>query len=688
MASLPDSSLVRQYLASVWAKDERYYHQRVPQQDVPSSRAISEPSSLNGHGIFAIIVFACVTLIVIYPIRIPFPFALSEWVRKQFVHETGPSSSTSSSPPPNAALSREASIISSDSLAPRNDNPPKRYYFTLNHVSAPMVGILLLLATKTIGGEEIKLGIVGDEGVEPYDVLALFISLAYIAISVDATGLLRYLAFHVSLRGGRSGPRLFYLLYLFFFLLGLGVGNDPVILSGTAFLVYFTRIAGITRPDAWIWAQFAAANISSATLVSSNPTNLVIASGGKITFPIYSAFMALPTVVSGLVALITIRVGFINRSSTRKNKSNAIDGVAVTNGNDDGDHGLREGAVFIPPYLIPPDVDPRSALVDPIGAIFGTIVMGATLAVLIGTSVSGHVKVFQIALPGAALCLIRDAAKDAMEWKKRRDSHGEASAATPQDGIEMTPQASTSREAEATQQADADSVQKEEPATATNALQTAESRASAQSRTTPQPGSSPPKFTQRVYTATLRWRRTAIKTFPTISLVMSRLPFPLLPFAFGMFILVQSLAHVGFVNIMAGGLGKVCGSGREIGTAFFVGFLSVVLCSLGGTNIGACILLVRAFQGSSFTSRLPPAQAASIHQTALYSLALGSNIGAMGGTFAASLAGLLWRACLKQGGIHVYQRQFLLWSIFTTPLCLAVGLIVIWAQVMSGKWPV
>lgn len=520
--------------------------------------------------------------------------------------------------------------------------------------------------------------------------MTLSTTTAYIAISVDATGLLRYLAFHVSLRGGRSGPRLFYLLYLFFFLLGLGVGNDPVILSGTAFLVYFTRIAGITRPDAWIWAQFAAANISSATLVSSNPTNLVIASGGKITFPIYSAFMALPTVVSGAVALVVIRLGFANwRTITAKTGTTPTEG---DHDDDDGDRGPRQ-TVFIPKHLIPPDVDPRSALVDPVGAIFGTVVMGATLATLIGTSVSGHVKVYQIALPGAALCLLRDAFRDLREWYQRKaaTSHQRE----PKDQIEMAARPATASEAPSTSPAASPKSELAAPSTATASRSEPVSsvpvmpaaRAADQSAASGRLQTPRLSTTQKVFAWLVKLQHRTVQTFPTISLVMSRLPFPLLPFAFGMFILVQSLAHVGFVRIMAGGLGKVCGSGGEIGTAFFIGFLSVVLCSLGGTNIGACILLVRAFQEESFTSHLPATNSAKISQTALYSLALGSNIGALGGTFAASLAGLLWRASLKQGGIHVYQRQFLLWSIFTTPLCLAAGLVIVWAQVKSGKWP-
>lgn len=48
---------------------------------------------------------------------------------------------------------------------------------TIDLRTAPILGVLILLATKTIGVEALKLGIVGDSGVKPYNVLVLFISL-------------------------------------------------------------------------------------------------------------------------------------------------------------------------------------------------------------------------------------------------------------------------------------------------------------------------------------------------------------------------------------------------------------------------------------------------------------------------------------------------------------------------------
>jgi Na+/H+ antiporter NhaD/arsenite permease-like protein len=138
---------------------------------------------------------------------------------------------------------------------------------------------------------------------------------AYLAISIDTAGLVRVSAFWVLRKGGKYGHRLYFYLYTFFFCLGTFIGNvrfilspirkssfahfqDPIILSGTAFLAYMTRAASnIRNPRAWITAQFAVANISSAILVSSNPTNLVLAGAFDIKFIDYTVNMVSPSLV-------------------------------------------------------------------------------------------------------------------------------------------------------------------------------------------------------------------------------------------------------------------------------------------------------------------------------------------------------------------------------------------------------
>jgi Na+/H+ antiporter NhaD/arsenite permease-like protein len=163
---------------------------------------------------------------------------------------------------------------------------------------------------------------VGANHIAPIDIMAFFISLAYIAISIDASGLIRWMACKVLQKGARHGHRLFFYLYTFFFAMACFVGNDPIVLyviyplssshhvtelispvrSGTAFLAYMTRVASnITNEKAWIYSQFAMANVGSAVLVSSNPTNLVLAGAFHIKFIAYTANVIVPVLATVVI---------------------------------------------------------------------------------------------------------------------------------------------------------------------------------------------------------------------------------------------------------------------------------------------------------------------------------------------------------------------------------------------------
>jgi hypothetical protein len=82
--------------------------------------------------------------------------------------------------------SGHAALVKTRVLSPTSE-PLRRTYihFTLNTV--PLFSVLLLLAVGAIGGNEIRRGIVGADGVKPIDIMALFISLVskYYSISSE-----------------------------------------------------------------------------------------------------------------------------------------------------------------------------------------------------------------------------------------------------------------------------------------------------------------------------------------------------------------------------------------------------------------------------------------------------------------------------------------------------------------------
>ena len=634
---------------------------------MPSAKA-----SLDGHGIFAIIVFAAVSVLCIVPLHIPLPRALSRWLRARWAA---------------AVQALGFHQVSDDTL----DKP---VYIPLTHVTAPVIGVLLLLATVTITGQQVRAGIAGDGGVYPYDVLALFLSLAYIAISLDSTGLLRYLACHVCQSVAFDGRLLYVVLYFFLWLAGVVLGNDPVVLSGTAFLVYLTRVAGIVPPSAWIWAQFVAANVASAVLVSSNPTNLVVATGFDVSFARYTAYMVLPSLASAFAALAAIMLFFSATSPPSDQPeapaeerdeqtlgSSAVRDVtppvrvrARDDASADASTRFSAGArrpkhVYLPRHIPSPDITPRTLLVDPVGAVFCSVVMLAVLGTLIGTSAVGDVRVYQIGVPGAVLCGLRDIFLDLRAAWRRRKGGGED---TVHKAREERGQEVPKSDAYEMGQVSHDTELGPEDKSVVPP-----SSASSASAPAPAPRA---KGLARIGQAAYAVQRT----LPNVLAALSRLPVALLPFAFGMFILVQALAHVGFIAIMARGIVRVCAHGVGA-TVFFMALLSIVLCNVGGTNIGATILLTKMMQSPAFQEALGPSARAPITRAGMYATAFGSNLGALGGTFAASLAGLLWKGVLQQHGVKVTAIQFATWCAVAVLPSAGAGLGVLLAEVLYFK---
>ncbi|OBZ69579.1 hypothetical protein A0H81_10097, partial [Grifola frondosa] len=499
----------------------------------------------------------------------------------------------------------------------------ERLYLHLNYITVPLISVLILLATGAINGTVVRNGIVGADGIKPLEIMALFISLAYLSISLDTTGLLRYAALWVAQKGRSSGPKLYFNLYTFFLLCGVLVGNDPVILSGTAFLAYFTRVSGltvecnsilsinsITPPTAWIFAQFAAANmaknaqaaltstmfIASVVLVSSNPTNLVLSGAFSLSFTTYTAHVILPFIGAALCIYPVLSL-----------------------------------VLFRSPGLIPPSIDLdmdgdsgiSTTLVDKRGAIFGSILILITLGAI-------GVPVWEVTVPPAIIMLIRDVHHD---W--------------PTIGVHLRGKPFFSYITVCS---------RDTPTQGPKTL----SEPTIELHEFPIECDTSPPYPTTLDTILMRFLRVISSTFPTATTVIARLPFALIPFAFLMFILVQGLSTKGWVEIFAHWWAAWVNRTGTLGAVGGMGFISCMLCNFCGTNIGATILLARVLQiwrssAASGGMTLDPRTV----DGAIYALALGSNFGAFTLTFCASLAGLLWRQILHQKGIHVRPKEFL-----------------------------
>ncbi|KAL0143340.1 arsenical pump membrane protein-domain-containing protein [Mucor lusitanicus] len=553
----------------------------------------------------------------------------------------------------------------------------------LNISTVPPLGVLILLVCRAINFDVVGRGFLGTLGVQPWAIMILFYSLAYICISLDMTGVFQFCAFWVSRKAGNRGMLAFTLFFILTSLMSGLTSNDVVILTGTVFLSYFTKVSDI-RPTAFLMSEFTTANIASMALYIGNPTNVVVSEAYNISFITYSAWMLLPTVVCILLAYVVLRI-------------------------------LFRGDYYLPRHIQPPDADPKSVLIDPQGAIFGLVLLACCLLTLVGTSFA-HVPVWMVTLPFACVMFLRDIRHDlgisfshlfnikrrfprpflntaahdqVLVYGPENQSHHEIqldvlntppptmlhSQSTPalgaheqQEQVDIgTASLSGSSKIRAEEQEHA-VVQKNlrfRSSTPLEAQGTADQVAIVEDddtsllSTAKEPKS---KYLKPFYRA-LRWFGSR---FPTLKAVFMRMPWSILPFSLGMFILIEALAQEGWVGIFATAMAVF--AKNYVTAVLGMVFVSILACQLLN-NLPMTILFTQIIQHPNFTQHV---DSDATMQGFLLGLIVGSNLGACL-TLVGSLAGIMFDHILKTKGIYTLGYfQFLKWNLVILPV-IALG---------------
>lgn len=525
---------------------------------------------------------------------------------------------------------------------------------SISFSTAPLVADLFLLAILAIGRQEVHDGTVGANHINPIDIMVFFITLAYIAISIDASGLIRYLAFKVLQKGGKSGNRLFFYLYTFFFVLGSFIGNDPIILSGTAFLAYMTRVSSnIDHPRAWIHTQFAIANIASAILVSSNPTNLVLAGAFQIKFVVYTANMIVPVVGTAIVLfpfllyivfadpkLIpqSIKMHELSEEERAKQPVNPNIPFASKDAKADSDtNNAEETQLLSLEEIMNPFLDKR-------GAAFGGVIMAATLITVLAINAAsqstGEHPVFYVTLPAAVVMFCWDIAFGWLHRKSTREiarkgrrefEQAQVDRAKERELQECSPEI-LAQSQDALNDGSADTITDEKQTFASekamepvqsatvvgaSALSSAsavleprkphgereyEAKGSPEILSTAEAKEEGPsnsrqgEASSRTTVASLiaDGYRYCQETFPTATAVFMHLPFKLVPFAFAMFVLVQALVTKGWIPVFAHGWDHWVDRTGTVGAIGGMGFISVILCNVSNASTSLPSANIRA----------------------------------------------------------------------------------------------
>jgi arsenical pump membrane protein len=418
-------------------------------------------------------------------------------------------------------------------------HPMAKIPFTSRHMHidyglAPILGVIALLVTFSISPSTIISGIFGSDNVRPYSILILIMSLSYICVSLDYTGLLEYISLRVAGASRNSGKRLFVYFFFLTAFLTLFTDNDIVILTMTLIIFYFSKNAKID-PIPFLFAQFFVVNIMGMALYIGNPTNIVTADSQGLSFVEFAKWMFLPALLAAATCLFLLWLVFRRR---------------------------------IPSKFETPPIDPRSALKNKSGAIFGSMVLVLTIVFMsLPTSWMG-VPIWVIPLFFALLMFLYDI----ISYRSR------------------------------------------------------------------------------------------------VSTIASRVPWKIVPFLLGLFIIIESLASSGWTDLFASQLSRI--SGSLIATVFGICFLSSLMAGIMN-NHPMTIFFVRSLQSPSFT--------ATTKLGAAVALITGSNFGA-NFTLIGALAGIMWAKILSDKGCSISFSEFSKYGFLIMPLVVSVACLALVAE--------
>lgn len=162
-----------------------------------------------------------------------------------------------------------------------------------------LIGALILLLSNQINLGEWWSSLTKNEGINPLQILVLFLSMSAISIFLDEVGFFAHIANWTLKHVKKSQISLFVILYLFVAILTMFTSNDIIILTLTPFILFFTKNAKI-NPVPYLVAEFIAANTWSMIFIIGNPTNIYLASSFNISFVDYFKVMAVPTLLTGI----------------------------------------------------------------------------------------------------------------------------------------------------------------------------------------------------------------------------------------------------------------------------------------------------------------------------------------------------------------------------------------------------
>lgn len=188
----------------------------------------------------------------------------------------------------------------------------------------PLIGALLLIVLGQISFKEIGTIFTSDSSINPIKILVLFVAVSFLSIVLDEAGFFKKCAILATRFAKGKQINLFLSFSLVISILTVFTSNDIVILTFTPFICYFAKNTKIS-PIPYLIGEFIFANTWSMMLIIGNPTNIYVASSFDIDFFTYFKIMFIPTLITGLTALIILLFIFKKQLAKPMNIDEALE---------------------------------------------------------------------------------------------------------------------------------------------------------------------------------------------------------------------------------------------------------------------------------------------------------------------------------------------------------------------------
>lgn len=543
----------------------------------------------------------------------------------------------------NAAVAANAAADPEAAAATAAAAPVRRV--RVSYTAVPIAGVLLLLLGGAIGGDDVWAGLAGDNDIQPYTIMILFMALAYVCISLDFTGALAFVSLKVVAAAGSSKRRLFVAFFCLTGALTAFTSNDVVILTLTPVVVYCAHFAQ-TDAEPYIFTMFYAANLFSFFFIISNPTNIIVGEAVGLSFADFISYMLLPGFVTVLATLVALYLYF--RSS--------LDGA-----------------------LAMPALDPAKELQSRRGALVHAATLGVCILFMCVSSLVPGVRLWMVALGAGIVSLVYNLF--ALPWRLPAGAPGSG-----RGGARGGHRAGAGDAHAQHGYVEFGDEQLQQPGHG-GALGVIDLGGNSNSNIN-NSGLHSVVIGDASVSVTIRGADggsggsevvvAGIEPKPQAHMpIVKALPWALMPFVFGMFCLVQALLVHGWIDEFArwciGAMGGVDalrdsdGGAAPLVTSLFMMFVTIVLCN-AANNQPATILLTRILISPRMKAMGPLA-----HRAAVLSVIAGSNISACFTTIGA-LAGIMFCGVLAIHKIEMSYGRFIKVGVISLPIALACAL--------------